>query len=205
MADVPTEKSLDDFFAKRDKKKKKEKGKGKEPAAGPTSAAVKKNKKEKEKSSKNENQDAQIEKVTLLLSGNFLALRRYFQTRASFRFCTPVTICFLFILLQLADGSLTFYPVMKTVNVNFDQKEKRWLAASIWFPPGSHSDRAQKWTQLALCAFLEALNAWAIKADHCLNIRCKHLRITYLLTYWPWPCACMGELSLPSLNRGFPC
>ncbi|XP_071771153.1 protein CDV3 homolog isoform X2 [Centroberyx gerrardi] len=61
MADV-TEKSLDDFFAKRDKKKKKEKGKTKESAAGPTSAAMKKNKKEKEKSSKNENQDAQIEK-----------------------------------------------------------------------------------------------------------------------------------------------
>lgn len=71
MADVPTEKSLDDFFAKRDKKKKKEKGKGKETAAGPTSAAVKKNKKEKEKSAKSENQDAQIEKVMLLLSGNF--------------------------------------------------------------------------------------------------------------------------------------
>lgn len=64
MADVPTEKSLDDFFAKRDKKKKKEKGKGKESAAGPTSAALKKTKKEKEKSTKNENQDAQIDKVT---------------------------------------------------------------------------------------------------------------------------------------------
>ncbi|XP_040921442.1 protein CDV3 homolog isoform X2 [Toxotes jaculatrix] len=62
MADVPTEKSLDDFFAKRDKKKKKEKGKGKESTAGPTSAAVKKTKREKEKSAKNENQDAQIEK-----------------------------------------------------------------------------------------------------------------------------------------------
>ncbi|XP_026147917.1 protein CDV3 homolog isoform X2 [Mastacembelus armatus] len=62
MADVPSEKSLDDFFAKRDKKKKKEKGKGKESAAGPTSSAVKKTKKEKEKSTKNENQDAQIEK-----------------------------------------------------------------------------------------------------------------------------------------------
>lgn len=71
MADAPPEKSLDDFFAKRDKKKKKEKGKGKESAAGPTSAAVKKIKKEKEKSAKNENQDAQIEKVMLLLSGNF--------------------------------------------------------------------------------------------------------------------------------------
>ncbi|KAK2859644.1 hypothetical protein Q5P01_004264 [Channa striata] len=62
MADVPTEKSLDDFFAKRDKKKKKEKGKGKEVAAGPASSAMKKNKKEKEKSAKNESQDAQIEK-----------------------------------------------------------------------------------------------------------------------------------------------
>ncbi|XP_071340958.1 protein CDV3 homolog isoform X2 [Trachinotus anak] len=62
MADAPPEKSLDDFFAKRDKKKKKEKGKGKESAAGPTSAAVKKTKREKEKSAKNENQDAQIEK-----------------------------------------------------------------------------------------------------------------------------------------------
>ncbi|KAG7231203.1 hypothetical protein INR49_012034 [Caranx melampygus] len=62
MADVPPEKSLDDFFAKRDKKKKKEKGKGKETTAGPTSAAMKKTKKEKEKSAKNENQDAQIEK-----------------------------------------------------------------------------------------------------------------------------------------------
>ncbi|XP_023118869.1 protein CDV3 homolog isoform X2 [Amphiprion ocellaris] len=62
MADVPTEKSLDDFFAKRDKKKKKEKGKGKESAAGPTSAVVKKTKKEKEKSTKNENQDTQVDK-----------------------------------------------------------------------------------------------------------------------------------------------
>ncbi|KAM9839338.1 protein CDV3 homolog isoform 2-T2 [Aulostomus maculatus] len=62
MADVPNEKSLDDFFAKRDKKKKKEKGKGKETATGPTSAALKKTKKEKEKPAKNENQDAQIEK-----------------------------------------------------------------------------------------------------------------------------------------------
>ncbi|KAM7390237.1 hypothetical protein PAMA_008426 [Pampus argenteus] len=62
MADAPPEKSLDDFFAKRDKKKKKEKGKGKESAAGPTSNVLKKTKKEKEKSAKNENQDAQIEK-----------------------------------------------------------------------------------------------------------------------------------------------
>ncbi|MCI4391439.1 hypothetical protein PGIGA_G00134320 [Pangasianodon gigas] len=65
MAEVATpgvEKSLDDFFAKRDKKKKKEKGKGKE--AGPVSApaSLKKIKKEKEKSMKNENQDATIEK-----------------------------------------------------------------------------------------------------------------------------------------------
>ncbi|XP_023250817.1 protein CDV3 homolog isoform X2 [Seriola lalandi dorsalis] len=62
MADLPPEKSLDDFFAKRDKKKKKEKGKGKESAAAATSAVMKKTKKEKEKSAKNENQDAQIEK-----------------------------------------------------------------------------------------------------------------------------------------------
>ncbi|XP_041817380.1 protein CDV3 homolog isoform X2 [Chelmon rostratus] len=62
MADVTPEKSLDDFFAKRDKKKKKEKGKGKESAAGPTSAVIKKTKREKEKTAKNENQDAQTEK-----------------------------------------------------------------------------------------------------------------------------------------------
>ncbi|XP_062335110.1 protein CDV3 homolog [Osmerus eperlanus] len=66
MADVATtggaEKSLDDFFAKRDKKKKKEKGKGKETGAGPTPVVLKKNKKEKEKSTKSENQDAQIER-----------------------------------------------------------------------------------------------------------------------------------------------
>uniref|UniRef100_A0A8C6TV20 Carnitine deficiency-associated gene expressed in ventricle 3 n=1 Tax=Neogobius melanostomus TaxID=47308 RepID=A0A8C6TV20_9GOBI len=62
MADV-SEKSLDDFFAKRDKKKKKEKGKGKEAPAAPASSMVlKKTKKEKEKSTKNDNQDAQIEK-----------------------------------------------------------------------------------------------------------------------------------------------
>ncbi|XP_062841692.1 protein CDV3 homolog [Trichomycterus rosablanca] len=64
MADVATagvEKSLDDFFAKRDKKKKKEKGKTKE---APVSAPVllKKNKKEKEKSTKSDNQDPTIEK-----------------------------------------------------------------------------------------------------------------------------------------------
>ncbi|AWP17045.1 putative protein CDV3 -like isoform 3 [Scophthalmus maximus] len=62
MADMPTEKSLDDFFAKRDKKKKKEKGKGKEPAPGPMSAAMKKTKKEKEKTTKSDNQDSQVEK-----------------------------------------------------------------------------------------------------------------------------------------------
>ncbi|KAM4606677.1 protein CDV3 homolog isoform 1-T1 [Polymixia lowei] len=61
MADV-TEKSLDDFFAKRDKKKKKEKGKTKETVAVPASTVIKKNKKEKEKSAKNESPDAQIEK-----------------------------------------------------------------------------------------------------------------------------------------------
>ncbi|XP_078136660.1 protein CDV3 homolog isoform X2 [Sander vitreus] len=62
MADLPPEKSLDDFFAKRDKKKKKEKGKSKESTTGPTSAVIKKTKREKEKSAKNDNQDAQIEK-----------------------------------------------------------------------------------------------------------------------------------------------
>ncbi|XP_029313984.1 protein CDV3 homolog isoform X2 [Cottoperca gobio] len=62
MADLPPEKSLDDFFAKRDKKKKKEKGKGKESIPGPTSGVIKKTKREKEKSVKNENQDLQIEK-----------------------------------------------------------------------------------------------------------------------------------------------
>ncbi|XP_034428263.1 protein CDV3 homolog [Hippoglossus hippoglossus] len=61
MADMP-EKSLDDFFAKRDKKKKKEKGKGKEPPPGLVSAMVKKTKREKSTSTKSENQDAQIEK-----------------------------------------------------------------------------------------------------------------------------------------------
>lgn len=76
MADVQSEKSLDDFFAKRDKKKKKEKGKGKETTTGPATAAVKKMKKEKEKSAKNENQDAQVEKVTDAadaVRGNFLS------------------------------------------------------------------------------------------------------------------------------------
>ncbi|XP_028821792.1 protein CDV3 homolog [Denticeps clupeoides] len=66
MADVGTmgaEKSLDDFFAKRDKKKKKtEKGKGKETGTGPAAAAVKKGKREKEKSAKSESQDAQVDK-----------------------------------------------------------------------------------------------------------------------------------------------
>ncbi|KAK3515854.1 hypothetical protein QTP70_034762 [Hemibagrus guttatus] len=65
MAEVAkpgAEKSLDDFFAKRDKKKKKEKGKGKETGPVSAPASVKKIKKEKEKSTKNENQDATIEK-----------------------------------------------------------------------------------------------------------------------------------------------
>ncbi|XP_010780949.1 protein CDV3 homolog isoform X2 [Notothenia coriiceps] len=62
MADLPPEKSLDDFFAKRDKKKKKEKGKGKESIPGPTSGVIKKTKREKEKSTKTDNQDQQIEK-----------------------------------------------------------------------------------------------------------------------------------------------
>ena len=64
MADV-TEKSLDDFFAKRDKKKKKEKTKTKEAIPVPAATVlVKKIKKEKEKSAKNENPDAPVEKVT---------------------------------------------------------------------------------------------------------------------------------------------
>ncbi|XP_077100450.1 protein CDV3 homolog [Siphateles boraxobius] len=65
MADVApagVEKSLDDFFAKRDKKKKKEKVKGKEQATGGAVMVLKKTKREKEKSTKSENQDAQIEK-----------------------------------------------------------------------------------------------------------------------------------------------
>ncbi|CAL1597238.1 unnamed protein product [Knipowitschia caucasica] len=62
MADMPPEKSLDDFFAKRDKKKKKEKGKGKEAPAPPTTMLLKKTKKDKEKSAKNDNPDTQIEK-----------------------------------------------------------------------------------------------------------------------------------------------
>ncbi|XP_036377696.1 protein CDV3 homolog [Megalops cyprinoides] len=65
MADIATtgaEKSLDDFFAKRDKKKKKDKGKAKENVAAPGSSVSKKNKKDKEKSTKNENQDTQVEK-----------------------------------------------------------------------------------------------------------------------------------------------
>ncbi|XP_017308611.1 protein CDV3 homolog isoform X1 [Ictalurus punctatus] len=65
MAEVATpgaEKSLDDFFAKRDKKKKKEKGKGKEVGPVIAPASLKKTKKEKEKSMKNENQDPTIEK-----------------------------------------------------------------------------------------------------------------------------------------------
>lgn len=67
MADVApagVEKSLDDFFAKRDKKKKKEKGKGKEQVTGGTAMALKKTKREKEKSTKSENSDSQMEKVT---------------------------------------------------------------------------------------------------------------------------------------------
>ncbi|XP_061660911.1 protein CDV3 homolog isoform X2 [Syngnathoides biaculeatus] len=61
MADVSSEKSLDDFFAKRDKKKKKDKGKAKESAAA-SSTGLKKTKKENEKSSKGDGLDANIEK-----------------------------------------------------------------------------------------------------------------------------------------------
>lgn len=65
VATVGAEKSLDDFFAKRDKKKKKEKGKGKETVPVSAPVSLKKTKKEKEKSMKNENPDATVEKVTL--------------------------------------------------------------------------------------------------------------------------------------------
>ncbi|RXM28633.1 Protein CDV3-like [Acipenser ruthenus] len=61
MADITcgsAEKSLDDFFAKRDKKKKK----GKEQAVAPGPITQRKTKKEKEKLTKNENQDTQQEK-----------------------------------------------------------------------------------------------------------------------------------------------
>ncbi|XP_061614152.1 protein CDV3 homolog isoform X2 [Phyllopteryx taeniolatus] len=62
MADVSSEKSLDDFFAKRDKKKKKDKGKAKESVATSTSMGLKKTKKENEKSSKGDGLDANMEK-----------------------------------------------------------------------------------------------------------------------------------------------
>lgn len=62
MADVSSEKSLDDFFAKRDKKKKKDKGKAKESAA--SSTGLKKGKKENEKSFKGDGQDGNMDKVT---------------------------------------------------------------------------------------------------------------------------------------------
>jgi len=83
MADLPPEKSLDDFFAKRDKKKKKEKGKGKESIPGPTSGVIKKTKREKEKSTKNDNQDQQIEKVMLsyVTLGNFFCLSVFYRRR----------------------------------------------------------------------------------------------------------------------------
>ncbi|XP_077410963.1 protein CDV3 homolog isoform X2 [Vanacampus margaritifer] len=60
MADVSSEKSLDDFFAKRDKKKKKDKGKAKESAT--SSTGLKKGKKENEKSSKGDGLDANMDK-----------------------------------------------------------------------------------------------------------------------------------------------
>ncbi|KAJ8375027.1 hypothetical protein SKAU_G00056070 [Synaphobranchus kaupii] len=66
MADIATtgvEKTLDDFFAKRDKKKKKEKGKGKEQMAPPGSGVLeKRTKRKRRRSTKNENQDTQVEK-----------------------------------------------------------------------------------------------------------------------------------------------
>ncbi|XP_077480888.1 protein CDV3 homolog isoform X4 [Stigmatopora argus] len=60
MADVSSEKSLDDFFAKRDKKKKKDKGKAKESSS--SSMVLKKTKKENEKSSKGDGSDPNMEK-----------------------------------------------------------------------------------------------------------------------------------------------
>ncbi|XP_077480886.1 protein CDV3 homolog isoform X2 [Stigmatopora argus] len=61
MADVSSEKSLDDFFAKRDKKKKKDKGKAKESSS--SSMVLKKTKKENEKSSKGDGSDPNMEKM----------------------------------------------------------------------------------------------------------------------------------------------
>ncbi|XP_077592215.1 protein CDV3 homolog isoform X2 [Stigmatopora nigra] len=60
MADVSSEKSLDDFFAKRDKKKKKDKGKAKETSS--SSMGFKKTRKENEKSSKGDGSDPNMEK-----------------------------------------------------------------------------------------------------------------------------------------------
>ncbi|XP_057680497.1 protein CDV3 homolog isoform X2 [Corythoichthys intestinalis] len=60
MADVSSEKSLDDFFAKRDKKKKKDKGKAKESSS--SSTGLKKSKKENEKSSKGDGSDPNMDK-----------------------------------------------------------------------------------------------------------------------------------------------
>lgn len=99
MADLPPEKSLDDFFAKRDKKKKKEKGKSKEPVVGLTTAVIKKTKREKEKSTKNDNQDAQIEKVTAIVTLRVTfkkKCQRLFQLPVSCQMLHPSSlICFL--------------------------------------------------------------------------------------------------------------
>lgn len=112
MADLPPEKSLDDFFAKRDKKKKKEKGKGKESAAaasssGPTSAMIKKTKREKEKSTKNDNQDAQIEKVKPNFFAALFFVFFFQSTGVVSKSASLVTICFL---LQCSLLAYTFTP-----------------------------------------------------------------------------------------------
>ena len=116
MADEHTEKSLDDFFAKRDKKKKKEKGKGKESAAGPTSMVVKKTKREKEKSAKNENQDTQIEKVSkrrCSSSITFLPPRLYTSCRCRVKLCNPRhSLLPARILLPFPDSAVTFHRFM---------------------------------------------------------------------------------------------
>lgn len=127
MADLPPEKSLDDFFAKRDKKKKKEKGKGKESTTGPTSAVIKKTKREKEKSAKNDNQDTQIEKVTL---ANATHLASFPDTGVVSNVASPVTMSFL-----LADAYITFRQLLtKTMRVIyiFDMKGEKLAYGFPW-------------------------------------------------------------------------
>lgn len=133
MADLPPEKSLDDFFAKRDKKKKKEKGKGKESTPGPTSGVIKKTKREKEKSTKTDNQDQQIEKVMLsyVTLGNFFCLASF--TGVVSNLPPSVTICFLFEFSLLA--VIFFYNMIepRTLYIQYGGRKRR-LLDSIWFP-----------------------------------------------------------------------